>query len=94
MKLDFEVTGHIWKGTEEVEENAYPWMAFIYSSYVRAVLDWVKTVTILTESLPVSSLLCLIFTITIHKMGHCCVGAGVNPDPARDGILNWGIGKI
>ena len=30
VKLDFEVTGHIWKG-KEVEENAYPWMAFIYS---------------------------------------------------------------
>ena len=29
-KLDFEVTGHIWKGTE-VEENAYPWLAYIYN---------------------------------------------------------------
>ena len=45
IKLDFEVTDHIWKGTEEVKENAYPWMAFIYSSYVRTVLDWVKIVT-------------------------------------------------
>ena len=30
VKLDFEISGHIWKGTE-VEENAYPWMVFIYN---------------------------------------------------------------
>ena len=29
MKIDFEITGHIWKGSR-VEENAYPWMAFLY----------------------------------------------------------------
>ena len=30
MKLDFKVGGTI-KGGTEVEENAYPWMAFLYS---------------------------------------------------------------
>ena len=30
VKLDFEVTGHIWEGTE-VEQNSYPWMAFLYN---------------------------------------------------------------
>ena len=30
VKMDFEVTGHVWKGTG-VKENAYPWMAFIYN---------------------------------------------------------------
>lgn len=29
VKLELDITGHIWKGTA-VEENAYPWMAFLY----------------------------------------------------------------
>ena len=30
VKLDFEITGHVWNGME-VGENAYPWMAFLYN---------------------------------------------------------------
>ena len=58
MRLDFEVTADgfeventcppgamcLFIGTM-VQKNAFPWMAFIYSSYVRTVLNWVKIVT-------------------------------------------------
>ena len=45
---------------------------------------------ILTETLPVSSLTFLTGAWSIHRMGHCCVEAGRDLDPAGDGTRGPG----
>ena len=48
--------------------------------------------TTLTETLPVSSLTFLMSVMAIPRMDHCCVEAGIQRDPAGDGILTLGPG--